>query len=550
MSTGMRLPFRSCLFSLTEIKLESLLPSARMDKQMAEAYTLLGIEQGTGILMLDGKRYRLGKAAGFLIHPSSVYELEADEGGELECYLAIFRVQRVVGVEGNDGHPVELSPAFPLAGKLNIQPLGQWLKQLRALYANRVQEQELDAFKQHIRLQELLYYLFSRNAQASSDQPYAAISRTLDALHADITQPITVEQLARMANLGVRQYTYLFKELTGLTPSEYVAKLRIDQAKKQLLFTSDSLNAIARQVGFHDVYYFSRRFKQLVGQSPKHYVDERRRELRVVALYYGGILMSMGVKPVGANLTWWGGSAYLRKIEATVMDVGAAPSLDEIAMLKPDLILMNDNNRADYDNLKKIAPSILIPYDGKRSVYEEARIIGDLIGHARSAERLSAQFDRKAAESRKRIAAAGIASEKDTAAIIRIEENGTAFSIFGDNYGRGGWAVYRGFRFQAPNKVRQLMASGRQVEQKIPLRLLADYTAEADLLFVVNEGEGVDRVSDQEDWMRIPAVKRNRLFELRHEEISYVDPLSCEAQLELLTELLVSGSASWEHPIF
>jgi iron complex transport system substrate-binding protein len=222
---------------------------------------------------------------------------------------------------------------------------------------------------------------------------------------------------------------------------------------------------------------------------------------RIVALYYHHILLGLDIKPVGANLTWWGGSPFLQQLEADgITDVGGPPSLEAVAKLEPDLIIMNDNNAEDYEQFSKIAPSVLLPYDANRSVYEDAKLIGDLLGISEAAQQLTERFEAKAAEARAKIA--GVVDENAKVAIIRIEGKGSEFSVFGDNYGRGGWAVYRGFRFQAPNKVRQLMASGRQVEQKIPLRLLADYTAEADPLFVtlIDEKRGHVSPEGAERW--------------------------------------------------
>jgi AraC-like DNA-binding protein len=66
-----------------------------------------------------------------------------------------------------------------------------------------------------------------------------------------------------------------FKSITGKTPIEFLTKVRIDHAcylidlYKNMLSLSD----IAERCGFSDYIYFSRRFKQKMGVSPKQYMD-------------------------------------------------------------------------------------------------------------------------------------------------------------------------------------------------------------------------------------------------------------------------------------
>lgn len=53
--------------------------------------------------------------------------------------------------------------------------------------------------------------------------------------------------------------------------SEYVERARFEHAKKLLSETEESINSIARKVGFFDPNYFSKRFKQLFGVSPSEF---------------------------------------------------------------------------------------------------------------------------------------------------------------------------------------------------------------------------------------------------------------------------------------
>ena len=64
---------------------------------------------------------------------------------------------------------------------------------------------------------------------------------------------------------------HVFKELTGLSPMQYVNSLRIEEGKKMLKSTVLSIGDIAYAIGYNDVHYFSNVFKRSVGCSPSEY---------------------------------------------------------------------------------------------------------------------------------------------------------------------------------------------------------------------------------------------------------------------------------------
>ena len=257
---------------------------------------------------------------------------------------------------------------------------------------------------------------------------------------------------------------------------------------------------------------------------------------RIVALYYHHILYALGEKPVGANLTWWGGSPFLQDQEAGLTDVGGPPSLEAVAALEPDLIIMNSNNAEDYEQFAKIAPSVLIPYDGNRNVYEDAEEVAKLLGKPEAASQLRADFEKKAEAARAKIE--NVVKSGAKAAIIRIDGNGGQFTAFGDNYGRGGWSIYRGLKLEFPAKIQEaVIDSGAQIVQELPLEQLPEYVEDADYLFVSNEGVGLEVVQDSSIWKGLPAVKGNRVIEL-DKKFFYFDPISISAQIDLIADLL------------
>jgi len=98
-----------------------------------------------------------------------------------------------------------------------------------------------------------------------------------DYIDAEIQNPIHLEQLAALANLTTAHFVRVFKRSTGLTPYQYVIRTKIDRAKHLLEVSRLSGREISVLLGYSDQSHFTRQFKQVVGISPSHYREQRKK---------------------------------------------------------------------------------------------------------------------------------------------------------------------------------------------------------------------------------------------------------------------------------
>jgi len=89
---------------------------------------------------------------------------------------------------------------------------------------------------------------------------------------------IRLEDLGRLVNLHPRYLCTLFSKVTGQTITEYIRDLRIEKAKRLLLYTSLSITDIALEVGFNNSQYFSRVFGKAEGMDPRTFRKVRGRK--------------------------------------------------------------------------------------------------------------------------------------------------------------------------------------------------------------------------------------------------------------------------------
>src|SRR5436853_7884077 len=72
----------------------------------------------------------------------------------------------------------------------------------------------------------------------------------------------SVDALARRAGYSVDHFTRLFSRVMSMTPKEFCIRVRIDRAKQLLRESTMGVEVIARTLGYADVFFFSRQFKQ------------------------------------------------------------------------------------------------------------------------------------------------------------------------------------------------------------------------------------------------------------------------------------------------
>lgn len=92
----------------------------------------------------------------------------------------------------------------------------------------------------------------------------------------NFTEPLTLDDAARMACMEKTYFSKRFKALTGFNFSSYITQLRLSAARQLLLNTEMNISEIAAQAGFSGSNYFGDVFLRAYGMSPTEY--RKRRE--------------------------------------------------------------------------------------------------------------------------------------------------------------------------------------------------------------------------------------------------------------------------------
>lgn len=183
------------------------------------------------------------------------------------------------------------SPFYPDASPLgaydataeSILTLPKFLDSVSARFEKELKTfieyaQSDDAYKKWFINQRLFLLLSSLAVSTQGFSNNLTLSdRICRYLSDNIGVPFSSENIEKQFYLSYKYMSHLFKKEKGVTMQQYHNSVRMDEACRLLCSTLMSIGEIADKLGFSDVLYFSRCFRNYTGKSPSAYRKDSAR---------------------------------------------------------------------------------------------------------------------------------------------------------------------------------------------------------------------------------------------------------------------------------
>ncbi|OPJ61591.1 HTH-type transcriptional activator RhaS [Clostridium chromiireducens] len=162
-------------------------------------------------------------------------------------------------------------------GKSNFELLDLLMRLLRLL-----DKPDSIPFLSTLIKREIIYHLLTGDygqlflQQAFIDSNIDSIGRAITLIKENISEPFTVEGLAKLCNMSVSGLHHKFKATLNMGPLQYQKNLRLQEARRLLVSGSMSVGDVAIKVGYESYSQFNREYRRLFGLPPLQDIKEVR----------------------------------------------------------------------------------------------------------------------------------------------------------------------------------------------------------------------------------------------------------------------------------
>ncbi|MCH2078018.1 MAG: helix-turn-helix domain-containing protein [Rhodobacteraceae bacterium] len=109
----------------------------------------------------------------------------------------------------------------------------------------------------------------SLSGNQAGEQLSPLVGRAAKIFASSLAEPISVAQVADELGISPRHLERSFKQSTGLNPTNYYRKMRMDAARQMVLYTNDRISEICAAVGYASTQTFSKHYQAAFSVSPK-----------------------------------------------------------------------------------------------------------------------------------------------------------------------------------------------------------------------------------------------------------------------------------------
>jgi len=241
-------------------------PNYHIGPRISPYYYLIMVVEGEGVFIQGGQTYTLRRGDLFCLFPQVTHEYFTTEKALLHKVFFAFDGKHALQLLERIG----LGPYRPhLEGGATDQALA-----LMELFFKKVTDKE----NTHSDLSRLtifhqLFDVLSVNGviRGTTSHPSSWLQKAKDYLEIHYADGITIESVANYVGVDRTHLSKQFNKAFGLSPMQYIQKLRMNEAILLMKQTEYKLAEIAQSVGYPDLFSFSKAFKKHIGSAPSDY---------------------------------------------------------------------------------------------------------------------------------------------------------------------------------------------------------------------------------------------------------------------------------------
>ncbi|MGE3288952.1 MAG: AraC family transcriptional regulator N-terminal domain-containing protein [Pseudonocardia sp.] len=250
--------------------------------------SLCVVAQGRKCVTVDGVPYRYDPFSYLILSRSMRFQAEISEASVEKPFLSMVlqidpAIVRRISTDMLDRSTTVLrAPAPAPVAPAHVSPLDQDLLGAVRRFVRSVSRGSDRRVLAPIYLQEVVYRVLQAEqcdrliAAAAAESERNPVSEVISFVAARLSEPVTVAELAEHVAMSPSAFAHVFRDVTGMSPYQFVKRMRLDRARMLLVEEQLTASEVSRQVGYANLSHFINEFKRHFGVTPRAYADAQR----------------------------------------------------------------------------------------------------------------------------------------------------------------------------------------------------------------------------------------------------------------------------------
>ena len=245
-------------------------------RQACSDHDLHFVASGNGTLVINDTEYHLGKGDVLLVYPGEGFNIYTEGNSDFVRYFIHLDFYNTEDLKRR-------TPILPNGEKwprlVHIKTDAEIRAICSAIVYHHMHNQSMVSpiitggeLKALLGLVLNTYLNTKDSHQFRRIKSYKSIIKAEKFIRANYQRDITLQDMAREANLSETYFGNIFKKITGKSPIDYLTSARINHAKHLFIETDHNVSEISSLVGYEDSHYFSYIFKQKEGITPSEFL--------------------------------------------------------------------------------------------------------------------------------------------------------------------------------------------------------------------------------------------------------------------------------------
>ena len=258
-------------FSLSVVQFEKACVVNKPEQ--VDAYSIYWIKEGKGTYNIDFESYSFDGNVLFFLSPGQIFAVDSEKIKEA------YKISFIRDFYCIQTHDKEVSCNGVLFNNIYetpfVKPTETAIKKLDFIIANLIEEFQQEETAQYDMLQAYLKQFIVLSVRIKKedfqikDDPQTKLFKDFSLLvDLNFKQEHSVTYYAQRLGLSPKSITKHFQKNGSASPSDYIKNRILLEAKRQLIYSDDSVKQIAYGLGFNDPAYFTRFFTKSAQKSP------------------------------------------------------------------------------------------------------------------------------------------------------------------------------------------------------------------------------------------------------------------------------------------